>query len=209
MPPSVFGNPDGYSVALAYGAPDPTAPEGVGNLGNFIYVGTQSGQIYVTQDGGGSGTSNNWIDISNGLINGRAIEQIITDPTRGSHAAYAVTTNGVYYMANSIASTSNPTPTWVNITGNLKTLIYSIFGQSYNPAAGGTEPYSLVTALSSIAADWSTPSLSTRPTRRMDMPPPCTSAPIRAFINRSTTARRGLSSPIRPTGAGGGGQLTP
>ena len=37
-------------------APDPNAPEGVGNLGNFIYVGTATGQIYVTQDGGGSGT---------------------------------------------------------------------------------------------------------------------------------------------------------
>ena len=59
--------PTGYSLALAYGAPDPSAPEGVGNLGNFIYVGTQAGQIYVTQDGGGSGTSNNWINISTGL----------------------------------------------------------------------------------------------------------------------------------------------
>ena len=34
----------------------PHAPDGVGNLGNFIYVGTATGQIYVTQDGGGSGT---------------------------------------------------------------------------------------------------------------------------------------------------------
>ena len=57
-------------------------------------------------------------------------------------------------MANSIPSASNPTPTWVNITGNLKTLIYSIFGQTYNPASGGTEPYNLATALSSIIADW-------------------------------------------------------
>ena len=65
--PAVFGNPGTFSVALAYGAPDPTAPEGIGNLGNFIYVGTANGQIYVTQDGGGSGTSNNWINISLGL----------------------------------------------------------------------------------------------------------------------------------------------
>ena len=62
--PSVFGSPGSFSVALAYGAPDPNAPSGIGNLGNFIYVGTQSGQIYVTQDGGGNGTSNNWINIS-------------------------------------------------------------------------------------------------------------------------------------------------
>ena len=65
--PAVFGSPGSFSVALAYGAPDPSAPEGVGNLGNFIYVGTATGQIYVTQDGGGSGTSNNWINISTGL----------------------------------------------------------------------------------------------------------------------------------------------
>ena len=65
--PAVFGSPASFSLALAYGAPDPNAPEGVGNLGNFIYVGTATGQIYVTQDGGGSGTSNNWINISTGL----------------------------------------------------------------------------------------------------------------------------------------------
>ena len=32
------------------------------------------------------------------------------------------------------------TATWVNITGNLKTLTYSIFGQNYNPA---TDPDSI------------------------------------------------------------------
>ena len=88
--PAVFGSPGNNSLALAYGAPDPNAPEGVGNLGNFIYVGTSTGQIYVTQDGGGSGTSNNWINISTGL-DGSQVESITTDPTRGSHAAYAVT----------------------------------------------------------------------------------------------------------------------
>ena len=34
--PSVFGNPASFDLALAYGAPDPSAPVGVGNLGNFI-----------------------------------------------------------------------------------------------------------------------------------------------------------------------------
>ena len=57
-------------------------------------------------------------------------------------------------MADSIPSASNPTPTWVNITGNLKTLAYSIFGQSYNPRPTGTQPYNLAIALSSIVADW-------------------------------------------------------
>ena len=41
----------------------------------------------------------------------QAVESIITDPTRGSHDAYAVTTNGVFYMPNSIPSASNPAPT--------------------------------------------------------------------------------------------------
>ena len=40
-------------MALAYGAPDPNAPGGIGNLDNFLYVGTVGGQIYVTQTGGG------------------------------------------------------------------------------------------------------------------------------------------------------------
>ena len=41
---------------------------------------------------------------------------------------------GVYYIANSVPSATNPTPTWVNITGNIHQIAYSIFGQSYNPA---------------------------------------------------------------------------
>src|SRR5262249_9385637 len=50
---SVFGSPGTFSVALAYGAPDPAAPGGIGNLGNFIYVGTAAGRVFVTQTGGG------------------------------------------------------------------------------------------------------------------------------------------------------------
>ena len=150
--PGTFGlSTSGYSpsFALAFGAPDPNAPEGVGNLGNFLYVGTQSGAIYVSQNAGG-----NWTKISTGL-DGSTVNQIITDPARGSHAAYAVTDEGVYYMANSIVSASNPTPTWVNITGNLKTLAYTIFGQSYNPAADpNSSPYDLATILNSVAANW-------------------------------------------------------
>src|SRR5207245_2717647 len=91
--PPVFSSPGSFSLALAYGAPDPNAPEGVGNLGNFIYVGTGTGQIYVTQDGGGSGSTNNWLNISLGLSGG-AVQSIITDPIRSTHDAYAVTTFG-------------------------------------------------------------------------------------------------------------------
>jgi subtilisin-like proprotein convertase family protein len=157
--PATFGSPANPSLALAFGAPDPSAPEGVGNLGNFLYVGTEppssltatptGGSIYVSQNAGGA-----WTSISTGL-DGSAVKQIITDPARGSHDAYAVTADGVYYIANSIPSASNPTPTWVNITGDLKTLAYTIFGQSYNPATDtNAKPYDLATVLNSIAANW-------------------------------------------------------
>ena len=161
--PVVFGLSGGTgdaSLALAYGAPDPTVAGGIGNLGNFIYVGTATGQIYATQVGGGSststgGSSNSWILVgstANGL-DGSQIESIVTDPTRGSHEAYAVTEKGVYFIVNSIPSTNNSTPTWVNITGNIFQLSYDFYGQSYNPTTD-SQPYDLATSLTSIVADW-------------------------------------------------------
>ena len=51
-------------------------------------------------------TTNNWITgwlHGNGL-DGSPIEQIVTDPARGSHEAYAVTQKGVYVIGNSIPS---------------------------------------------------------------------------------------------------------
>ena len=99
--PATFGSPGSTSFALAFGAPDPSAPSGVGNLGNFVYVGTATGKIYVSQNAGGS-----WTNISTGL-DGSAVQQIITDPARGSHDAYAVTADGVYYLANSVTSATN------------------------------------------------------------------------------------------------------
>ena len=123
---------------MAFGAPDPTAPSGVGNLGEFIYVGTATGQIYVSQNAGG-----HWTNISAGLPTGTAaaaVKEIITDPNRGSHDAYAVTDDGVYYMANSTSSTA----TWVDLTSGLTQLAYSIFGQSYAPATDPNAiPYDL------------------------------------------------------------------
>ena len=60
----VIGDPtflDGtYAPALTYGAPDPNSPDGVGALNNFIYAGTVSGHIFVTQTGGGGGTRWRW-----------------------------------------------------------------------------------------------------------------------------------------------------
>jgi subtilisin-like proprotein convertase family protein len=160
--PASFGNPGNFSLALAYGAPDPGAPDGIGNLGNFIYVGTSTGQIYATQIGGGTSTgtgnaTNNWILVgstANGL-DGSQIEQIGTDPTRGSHEAYAVTKQGVYVIANSIVSASNPTPKWINITGDIKNLPYQFYGQTYDPTKDpNTITYNQPITLSSIYADW-------------------------------------------------------
>ena len=107
-----------YAAALAYGAPDPGAPNGVGNLDNFIYVGTVGGHLYVTRTGGGP-----WTNLSAGL-DGSSIVSIFTNPNRGSHEAYAVTLGGVYRMADSTA----PGATWVNITGNLTQIQHSSFG---------------------------------------------------------------------------------
>ena len=88
-------NLDGsYAPALAFGAPDPNGPGGVGNLDNFLYAGTVDGNIFVTQTGGGTmGSGNAWTNISNGL-DGSPVAAIVTNPTRGSHEAYAVTTGG-------------------------------------------------------------------------------------------------------------------
>ena len=71
--------------------------------------------------------------------------KIITDPTRGSHDAYAVTQEGVYYMANSTASGA----TWKNITGNLFSLTINPFGNRRSQAQ-----HRLVNFLNSIQADW-------------------------------------------------------
>jgi subtilisin-like proprotein convertase family protein len=152
--PATFGSPGNTSLALAFGAPDPGAPEGLGNLGNFLYVGTAAskGQVFMSRDAGGT-----WSNISLGL-DGSPVQQIITDPARGSHDAYAVTTTGVFYLKDSVLLSQNPTVAadgWVNITGGLKALAYSIFGQAYSPAAdSNTQPYFLTTTLNSIAANW-------------------------------------------------------
>jgi subtilisin-like proprotein convertase family protein len=142
---SVIGDPDALdqsnAQALAYGAPDPNAPGGVGNLGNFIYAGTVNGHIYVTFTGGG-GSANAWFDISAGL-DGSPVEQIVTNPNRGSHEAFAVTQDGVYYMADSSATGA----TWVNVTGNVLSIMENTFGTSLLAE-------NRAKSLSSIIADW-------------------------------------------------------
>jgi subtilisin-like proprotein convertase family protein len=136
--PPVFGSSN--ALALAFGAPDPALTGGA--LDNFIYIGTQAGHIFVTFTGGGA-TGNNWSDISAGL-DGSQIMAIVTNPTRTSHEAFAVTRNGVYHITD-----SNPAAkaTWVNITGNLFQITHNSFGDP-------NLQENLLSYLTSIQADW-------------------------------------------------------
>jgi subtilisin-like proprotein convertase family protein len=110
-----------YAPATAYGAPDPGVS--AGNLDNYLFAGTVGGHIFVTFTGGGNGTGNGWINLSSGL-DGSSVGAIYTNPLRGSHEAWAVTRNGVYYMQDSTAVGAK----WQNITGNLFQLQQNAFG---------------------------------------------------------------------------------
>jgi hypothetical protein len=138
-----IGNPDALdntqSIAMAFGAPNVGDPTGA--LNNFMYVGTLGGSVFVTFTGGGA-QGNQWINISNGL-DGSGVQAIVTNPLRGSHEAYAVTRQGVYWMADSSAAN----PTWVNITGNLFQLRHNPFG---DPLFSETQ----LRYLRNMAADW-------------------------------------------------------
>jgi subtilisin-like proprotein convertase family protein len=158
------GDFDGTQLtALAYGAPDPSAPGGIGNLNNFLYVGTSGrvggtpGHIYVSETGG-----QGYTDISSGL-DGASVVSIYPSPDRGSHSAYAVTLNGVFYTPDSLG-TGPGGATWVNITGNLTQIqrapfgdpsltqaALAPFGSNSGAANQGTAPYG---GLRSIVADY-------------------------------------------------------
>ena len=114
--PAVLGN--SLITATAFGAPETTT----GALNDHIYVGTQSGQIFVTVRGGG--VAANWTNISAGL-NGSKVEKIITNPTRGTHEAFAVTADGVFRMADWTAVGA----TWENITANILQIQHLGFGR--------------------------------------------------------------------------------
>jgi subtilisin-like proprotein convertase family protein len=135
-PAALDGTP---AFALAFGAPDPAAP--AGSLNNFMYAGTEGGRIFVTFTGGGD-TGNQWRNISAGL-DGTAVRAIVTNPTRGSREAYAVTLGGVFYMADSSAAGA----TWVNISGNLFQVMHNPFNEP-----GVTEAQ--LRNLEAIQADW-------------------------------------------------------
>jgi len=138
--PGVLGNSE--AQALAYGAPDPAPPGGgLGNLNNYVFAGTVAGRIFVTFTGGG-GAGNTWKEISAGL-DGSPVKMIVTNPTRGSHEAYAVTERGVYHIADSFTGTA-----WTPVTGNL----FSVARGQFNDPTLGTQQ--AILSLTAIQADW-------------------------------------------------------
>ncbi len=147
---NVIGSPandgmDGtYAQAVAYGAPQIAKPgQATPPIDDFIYAGTIGGHIYVTFTGGGNGSSNLWIPLSTGLLDSSSVEQIITSPVRGSHAAFAVTRTHVYYMPDSSAAGA----TWIDITGNL-------FSFTFNPFNNPNLKQTMLQYLTTIAVDW-------------------------------------------------------
>ena len=136
---------DGSLVrAMVYGAPDPAL---MGNAtDDFIYAGTNNGNMFVTFNGGAS-----WQNITQGLSGG-SVRYIATNPARGSHEAYAVTSGGVFHIVDSRARfDSNPNNDadgqWTNITSNLFQLTHNIFG---NPDFEDTQ----LRYLEALTVDW-------------------------------------------------------
>jgi Bacterial Ig-like domain len=153
LPIGDAANFDGTTISsLAYGAPDPNAPDGIGNLDNFIYVGTtgstggKGGQIYVSE-AGGSG----WTNISSGL-DGGSVVGIYPDPNRGSHAAYAVTLTGVFYSADTTGLANAGETVWTNITTNLTSMPnFAAFNSNSGTGNVATTQYG---GFTSIVADY-------------------------------------------------------
>jgi subtilisin-like proprotein convertase family protein len=133
---------DSNAYALTFGAPNPAdgtnAPQD-----DFIYAGTDDGHIYVTFDGGGA-NGNDWTSLSTGL-DGSGVRAISASPYRGSHAVFAVTKAGVYYMADSSAANA----TWTNITSN-------VFALTQNPFQDASlqEAKLGASTLNALAVDW-------------------------------------------------------
>ncbi|MCY2953695.1 MAG: proprotein convertase P-domain-containing protein [Planctomycetota bacterium] len=146
----------GFVRALAYGAPDtdPQNPGQNGATGFFIYAGmAQSANIYVTVTGGGD-DGNDWNEVSSGLT-GNTVAQIVTNPMRTSHEAYAATDTGVFHMGNSKLDPGDPALKWIDITGNL------MYSQQTNTTGLLHDPFGdlqlrqqRVTEITSVQADW-------------------------------------------------------
>jgi len=151
---SPTGGPSGaYAPAEAFGAPDPNSPAGIGNLDNFIYVGTGDGNILVTRTAGGGAAGNGFVNTTPGGLGTGPVQAIVTDPTRGSHRAYAVTSQGIYFNPNAVPTPALngkpavPAAPWASINGNIFQLTQNPFG---DPALSSP----ILRGLTSIAADW-------------------------------------------------------
>ena len=87
-----------------------------------------------------------WTQINNGALAGNSagVQVIVPSPTPGNFEAYAVTSNGVYHIADTRPSSG---ATWTNITGNLFQVTHQIFGK-----AGLTDR--LLANVKAMAVDW-------------------------------------------------------
>jgi subtilisin-like proprotein convertase family protein len=190
-----------YAPALAYGAPDPNAPSGLGNLNNFIYVGTVGGHIYVTDSGGGP-----WTSISAGL-DGSSVVSLYTNPNRLSHEAYAVTLKGVYYMADSLA----PGATWANITGNLAQIQHSPFGDPTLAEAslqGYDAPSGQLGGFRSIVADYRYANPTIVPLASIPATGPAVATSTQATVTSSLNVSGNASNAYLVPGSGNAGTVT-
>jgi subtilisin-like proprotein convertase family protein len=141
-----IGNPSALDnsrpTALAFGAPDPGVTD-VLKLDDFVLVGTQNGNVFVSFTGGGTGggAGNAWL--GRGNLDGSPIRSIVAEPTRGSFRVYVATERGVYRMDN-VKNNSG----WVNITNNLLSI-------QHNPLGGSTaDSESKLKRIGALAVDW-------------------------------------------------------
>lgn len=117
-----------YTSALAFGAKETAsaAPNSV------MYAGTEGGKVFVKT---GSTTAPDWKDISAGLP-GATIQKLVPNPKLGTHELYAVTDNGVFYMADWTA----PAAAWADVTGTLLQIQKKAFVSTLNPNPAWTIP---------------------------------------------------------------------
>jgi subtilisin-like proprotein convertase family protein len=126
--------------ALAFGSPATS----VFNLNDFIYAGTDGGDVFVTRDGGGT-----WRNISTGLDGGTVLS-IIPNPRRGSNEAYAITGMGVYWMADS----SLAAPTWVKLNDTPGRDSLFNFNRPLFNNPNDLQPIMLAGQITSMSIDW-------------------------------------------------------
>jgi subtilisin-like proprotein convertase family protein len=138
--PAQLGNTSAQAVAFG------SLPLTALNLNDFIYAGTNGGRIFVTFNGGGPG---GWTDISAGL-DGSTVLSISPNPRRGARDVVAITTNGVYYMADSQA----PGAAWerLNDTPGRDSLFNFERPLFNNP--DDMQPIMAAGQITSLAVDW-------------------------------------------------------